>query len=63
VGEKLAPTFEVLSYFIMVMNHLEYLYLSLDSNRQLKLLCDKIHESILPSRPNFIFDATCYGSE
>jgi len=54
--KSLVPTFEVLSYFIMVMNHLEYLYLSLDSNRQLKLLRDKIHEFILPSRPNFKFD-------
>jgi hypothetical protein len=56
VGKRLVPTFEVLFYFIMVMNHLEHLYLPLDSNRQLKLLRDKIHESILPSRPNFKFD-------
>ena len=62
-GKELVPTFEVLSYFIMVMNHLEYLYLYLDSNRQLKLLREKIHESILPSRPNFKFDVGSYGSE
>ena len=62
-GKELVPTFEVLSYFIMVMNHLVYLYLYLDSNRQLKLLREKIHESILPSRPNFKFDVGSYGSE
>jgi hypothetical protein len=63
VGSELVPTFDVLCYFIMAMNHLEYLYLSLDSNRQLKLLRDKIHESILPSRPNFKFDVGSDGSE
>jgi hypothetical protein len=57
VGAEL-PTFEVLSFFIVVMNHLEYLYLygGSNSNCQQKLLRDKIHESILPSRPNFKFD-------
>ena len=63
VGGELVPTFEVLSYFIMVMNHLEHLYLSLDSNRQLKHLRDKIHECILPSRPNFKFEVGRDGSE
>jgi hypothetical protein len=62
-GKELVPTFEVLSYFIMVMNHLEYLNLSLDSNRQLNLLRDKIQESILPIRPNFKFDVGRDGSE
>jgi len=62
-GKELVPTFEVLFNFIMMMNHLEYLYLSLDSNRQLKLLRDKIHESVLPSRPNFKFDVGRDGSE
>ena len=62
-GKELVPTFEVLSYFIMVMNHLEHLYLSLDSNRQLKHLRDKIHECILPSRPNFKFEVGRDGSE
>ena len=56
VGKALVPTFEVLCNFIMVMNHLEYLYLSLDTNRELKLVRDKIHECILPNRPNFKFD-------
>ena len=56
VGEELVPTCEVLTYFIMVINHLEYLYLSLGSNHQLKHLRDKILESILPSRPNFKFE-------
>jgi len=56
IGKKLVPTYEVLCYFIMAMNHLEYLDLSLHCNRQLKLLRDKIHEFILPSRPNFKFD-------
>ncbi len=63
VGEELVPTFEVLSFFIIVMKHLEYLYLSLNSNHQLKHLRDKIHESISSSRPNFKFDVTCHGSE
>ena len=63
VGGELVPTFEVLSYFIMVMNHLEHLYLSLDSYRQLKHLRDKIHECILPSRPNFKFEVGRDGSE
>ncbi len=56
VGKELGPTFEVLSYFIKEMNHLEYLFLYINSNPQLKHLGDKIRESILPSRPNFKFE-------
>jgi len=42
---------------------LEYLYLSLDCNRQLNILRDKIHEFILPSRRNFKFDVGSDDSE
>jgi hypothetical protein len=62
VGPEL-PTFEVLSYFIVMMHHLEYLCLVPRTNCQQNHLRDKIHESILPSRPNFKFYVGCVGPE
>jgi hypothetical protein len=51
---------EVLSDFIMEMEHLSHLHIAPNYDRsncdQLKILRDKVNEFILPRRPNFKFD-------
>jgi hypothetical protein len=49
---------EVLSDFIMKMEHLSYLHIAPqhDHKGQLEILRDKVNKLILPLRPNFKFD-------
>ena len=54
------PPLEVLSDFIMEMEHLSHLHIAPNCDRsncgQLKVLRDQVNELILPRRPNFQFD-------
>ena len=58
--KKLVPPFEVLSDFIMEMEHLSHLHVTPRYDRsnygQLEILRDKVNELISPQRPNFKFD-------
>jgi len=53
-------SFELLSDFIMEMEHLSHLHIAPNYDRsnygKLKMLRDKVNEFILPRRPNFVFD-------
>jgi hypothetical protein len=53
-----ALSIELLSDFIMKMEHLSYLHIDPqhDHKGQLVILRDKVNELILPRRPNFTFD-------
>jgi hypothetical protein len=54
------PPLEVISDFIMAMEHLSYLHIAPDYDAsnydELEILRDKVDELILPRRPNFKFD-------
>jgi hypothetical protein len=56
------PPFEVLSDFIMKTKQLSFLSIRLfvSNDGQLETLRDKVNELILPRRPNFQFDVSCW---
>jgi hypothetical protein len=61
----LVPPLKVLSDFILEMKHLSHLHIAphrypSTGYGQLEILRDKVNEFILPRRPNFTFDISCW---